>query len=147
MYGLQHNFVRQSQPERPRFLVSLQLDFRRSPDQNQSLVSHGHFGSSRNPKLQTRPVLAFYASVNSACAHPPPPGWPPGISIFFALDGKFPGVGTLELSNPPGWGQKRGQMPRPTSTLQHFSLIARSNSAMLNILICDFLFQLTSNSN
>ena len=35
-----------------------------------------------------------------------PPGWPPGISIFFALDGKFPGVGTLELSNPPGWGWK-----------------------------------------
>ena len=25
---------------------------------------------------------------------PPPPGWPPGISTFFALDGKFPGMGT-----------------------------------------------------
>ena len=37
----------------------------------------------------------------------PPPGWPPGISIFFALDGKFPGVGTLELSNSPGWGRKK----------------------------------------
>jgi len=33
---------------------------------------------------------------------PPPPGSPPGIGIFFALDGKFPGVGTLQLSNPPG---------------------------------------------
>ena len=73
-----------------------------------------------------------------------PPGWPPGISIFFALDGKFPGVGTLELSNPPGWGRKKGQMPRPPSTLQHFSLIAQSNSAILSILMCDFLFQLTS---
>ena len=38
---------------------------------------------------------------------PPHPGWPPGISIFFTLDGKFPGVGTLELSNPPGWGRKK----------------------------------------
>ena len=27
--------------------------------------------------------------------------------FFFALDGKFPGVGTLELSNPPGWGRKK----------------------------------------
>ena len=47
------------------------------------------------------------ASVNSSCAqpHPPPLGWPPGISIFFALDGKFPGIGTLELSNPLGWGR------------------------------------------
>ena len=35
-------------------------------------------------------------------------------------------------------------MPRPPSTLQHFSLIAESNSAVLNILKCDFLFQLTS---
>ena len=26
---------------------------------------------------------------------------------FFALDGKFPGVGTLELSNPPSWGRKK----------------------------------------
>ena len=27
--------------------------------------------------------------------------------LFFALDGKFLGVGTLELSNPPGWGRKK----------------------------------------
>ena len=57
---------------------------------------------------------------------PPPP----------ALEGKFPGVGTLELSNPrDGGGGGRGQMPRPPSTLQHFSLSAQSNSAVLNILI------------
>ena len=37
----------------------------------------------------------------------PPPGLTPGISIFFALDGKFSGVGTLELANPPGWGGKK----------------------------------------
>ena len=63
-----------------------------------------------------------------AASSPPPSGWPPGISIFFALDGKFPGVGILELSNPPGWGRNWGQMPCPPSKRQHFSLIARSNS-------------------
>ena len=62
------------------------------------------------------------------------------FSIFFALDGKFKGVGTLELSNPRGGDEKRGQMPRPPSTLQHFSLIALSNSAILSILMCDFCF-------
>ena len=40
-------------------------------------------------------------------------------SIPAALDGKFPG----------GGDEKRGQMPRPPSTLQHFSLTAQSNSA------------------
>ena len=35
-------------------------------------------------------------------------------------------------------------MSRPPSTLQHFSLIAQSNSAVLSILMSDFLFQLTS---
>ena len=29
-------------------------------------------------------------------------------------------------------------MPCPPSTLQHFSLIAQSNSAVLSILMCDF---------
>ena len=42
-----------------------------------------------------------------------------------------------------GWGllscQKRGQMPPPPSTLQHFSLIAQSNNAVLSIfLMCEF---------
>ena len=91
----------------------------------------------------------FYASVNSSCAQPLSPPPPPlvlipGISIFFALDGKFPGLGTLELSNPSVWDEKRERMPRPPSTLQHFSLIALSNSAVLSILMGDFLCQLTS---
>ena len=42
------------------------------------------------------------ASVNSSYAQPPPPpGWPPGISIFFVLDGKFPGVGTEKEGKCP----------------------------------------------
>ena len=35
-------------------------------------------------------------------------------------------------------------MPRPPSTLQHISMIAQWNSAILSILMCDFLCQLTS---
>ena len=35
-------------------------------------------------------------------------------------------------------------MPRPPSNLQHFSLIAQSSSAILSILMCDFLFSLKS---
>ena len=38
---------------------------------------------------------------------PRPPGLTPGNWHFFALDGKFTGVGTLELANPPGWGRKK----------------------------------------
>ena len=82
------------------------------------------------------------ASVNSTCAQPPPLGWSPGINIFFPLDGKFWGLGTLELSNTLGWGRKkRANAP---ALLQHcnlFSLIAQSNTAILSILMCDFLFQ------
>ena len=43
---------------------------------------------------------------------PPPPGWPPGISIFFALDGKFPGGGDSWAGKSPGVGTKKeGKCP------------------------------------
>ena len=45
---------------------------------------------------------------------------------------------------PRGGNEKRGQMPRPPSRLQHLSLIAQSSSAILSILMRDLLFQLTS---
>ena len=45
---------------------------------------------------------------------------------------------------PRGGDEKRGQMPRPPLTLQHFSLIAQSNSAILSVLVCDFFISLTS---
>ena len=62
-----------------------------------------------------------------AAPSPLPPGWPPGISIIFAFDGKF-----------PGWGLLSCQMPRgPPSSLQYFSLIAQSNNAVLSILMGD----------
>ena len=61
--------------------------------------------------------------------------WPLGISIFFALDGKFPGVGTVELS------KKEGKCPVFRQHCNLFSLIAQSNSVILGILMCDFWFQ------
>ena len=42
-------------------------------------------------------------------------------AFFFALDGKFPGMGTLELSNPPGWGRKkRANAPSSVNTATFF---------------------------
>ena len=40
--------------------------------------------------------------------------------------------------HPREGDKKRGQMPHPLSTLQHFSLIAQSSSATLSILMRDF---------
>ena len=43
------------------------------------------------------------------------------LAFFFALDSKFPGVGTLELSNPPGWGRKkRANAPSSVNTAKFF---------------------------
>ena len=72
------------------------------------------------PRLFSYSTL-MHQSIPAAPSPPPPPsGWPTGISIFLALDGKS------------SWGgdEKRGQMPRPLSTLQHFSLIEQSSSAI-----------------
>ena len=48
----------------------------------------------------------MHQSIPPAPSSPPPGADPRALAIFFALDGKFPGVGTLELSNPPRWGRK-----------------------------------------
>ena len=68
----------------------------------------------------------------------------PTAPSFFVLDGKFPDWGLLSCQIPRGGDEKRGQMPPTPLTLQHFSLIAQSSSAILSILMCEFLFQLTS---
>ena len=66
-------------------------------------------------------VSIMHQSIPPAPSLPPPPGLTPGISIFFALDGKFPGVGTLELSNPPEWGRKkRANAPSSVNTATFF---------------------------
>ena len=67
-------------------------------------------------------IFSSYASVNSSCAQPLPPlPPPPVISLFLASDGKFPGMGTLELSNPVGWGRKnRANAPPSDNTTTFF---------------------------
>ena len=73
-----------------------------------------------NIRVDTEEKVCVIASVNSSCAQPPGLT-PPGISIFFVLDGKFPEVGTLKLSNPPGWGRKkRANAPSPINTVTFF---------------------------
>ena len=66
---------------------------------------------------------------------------PPGITIFLPWMANSRGWELLNSQNPWAGEEKRGQMPRPPSTLQHFSLIAQSSSAILSILMFDFLFQ------
>ena len=88
--------------------------------------------------------IVIHQSIPPPLSQPPPPRTDPRALAFFALDGKFPGWGLLSCQIPRGGDEKRGQMPRPPSTLQHFSLIAQSNSAILSNLMRDFLFQLTS---
>ena len=75
---------------------------------------------------------------------PPIPRLTPGHWHFLPWMADSRGLGLLSGQIPWGGDEKRWQMPRPPSTLQHFSLIAQSNSAVLSILMCDFLFQLTS---
>ena len=82
-------------------------------------------------------IVRFYlntnASVNSTCAQPPPPR---ALAFFLPWMANSRGWGLLSCQIPRGGDEKRGQMPRPPSTLQHFSLIAQSNSAVLSILMC-----------
>ena len=87
------------------------------------------------------------ASVNSSCAQPPPP--PPradpwALAFFWPWMANTRGWGLLSCQIPRVGDEKRGQMPRPSSTLQHFSLIAPSNNAVLNILMCDFFVSINS---
>ena len=82
-------------------------------------------------------IWEVFVSVNPSCAQPLPPPlpththptsgltprhWHPGIWIFFALDGKFPGmVETLELSNPRRRGRKkRANAPSSVNTATFF---------------------------
>ena len=75
----------------------------------------------------------------------PPPGLTPGHKHNFCLGWQIHGVGTLELSNPPGWGRKkRANAPSSVNTATFFIVIAQSSSAILSIFMSDFLFQLTS---
>ena len=59
--------------------------------------------------------------------------------MYVCLGWQIPegGVSSCQISR--GGDEKGGQMPRPP-TLQIFSLIAQSNSAVLSFLMSDFFF-------
>ena len=66
------------------------------------------------------------ASVNSSCAHAPPPprANPRVLACFFSWMANSPGVGTRKLPNAPRWGRrKRANAPPPGSYVpnQHCS--------------------------
>ena len=64
--------------------------------------------------------------------------------VFGLVRDDVRGQGLLSCQIPRDGDGKRRQMPRPPSTLQHFSLIAQSSNDILSFLGCGFLFQLTS---
>ena len=91
-----------------------------------------------------RKILSFVMHQSIPAAPSPPPPLPrAGGAFFFAWIANSRGWELLSCQIPRGGDETRGQMPRPPSTLQHFSLIAQSSSAILSFLMCDFLFQLT----
>ena len=103
--------------------VALNLMFKRTKTTKQIVGSH--LRCAYNHVLLEKTSWLYQASVNSSCAlnpHPPlPSGLTPAHQHFFALDGKFPGMGTIELSNPPRWGRKKwAKAPSSVNTATFF---------------------------
>ena len=65
-------------------------------------------------------VFVMHMSIPTASCPSPPPGSPPGICLFFLMDGKFLGAGALKLSNARRWGRKERQMPPALYLLGNF---------------------------
>ena len=87
----------------------------------------------------------MHQSIPASPSSPPPPAADPrALAFFLPWMANSRGWGLLSCQIPRVGDEIRGQMPRPLSTLQHFSLIAQLNSAILNILMFNFLFQVTS---
>ena len=83
----------------------------------------------------------MHQSIPPALSPPPPPtpqADPRVLAFILPWMANSRGWGLLSCKIPRGGDEKREQMPRPPSTLQHFSLIAQSNSADLSIFMCDF---------
>ena len=95
-----------------------------------------------------RPLGFVCHAFRNECVTNEPGGYPRAnpraLAFIIPRMANSQGWRLLSCQIPRGEDEKRGQMPLPPSTLQHFSLIAQSNSAFLSILMCDFLFQVTS---
>ena len=85
----------------------------------------------------------MHQSIPAAPSPLPPllPADPRALAFFSPCMANSRVWGLLSCQIPRGGVEKRGQMPHPPSTLQHFSLIAQSSSVILSILMCDYLFQ------
>ena len=86
--------------------------------------------------FDSRGDRVMHQSIPAAPSSPPPPhrADPRALAFFLPWMGNSLGWGLLSCQISRGGDEEREQMPRPPSTLQHFSLIAQSTSAILSIL-------------
>ena len=82
--------------------------------------------SSKIYNATDKTIMDLFSQFQLRPDPPPPRPWKANSRRWGLLSCQIPGL---------GGGGGRGQMPRPPSTLQHFSLSAQSNSAVLNTLI------------
>ena len=76
-----------------------------------------HINKEKAYGRQGKAPTGLIFDPNRLLPHPPSPP-PPGLT---PLDGKFPWVGTPELSNSPGWGRKkRANAPSFVNTATFF---------------------------
>ena len=71
----------------------------------------------------------MHQSIPPAPSYPPPPPFRADsreLAFFLPWMANSRGWGLLSWQIPRGGEKKRGQMPRPPSTVQHFLLIAHS---------------------
>ena len=92
--------------------------------------------------MESAGITVFMHQSIPATPSPPPRADPRALAFFLPWMANSRGRGLLSCQIPRGGDEKRGQMPRPPSTLQHFSLIAQSRSAMgffvsINVFLCD----------
>ena len=100
---------------------------------------------ARSHRMTLGITEVMHQSIPAAPSSPAAPGLTPGHQhLFLPGMANSRGWGLFSCQIPRGRDENRRQMPCFLSTLQHFSLIAQSKSAVLNILMCDFLFQVTS---
>ena len=113
-----------------------------SSARNIGVTFDSHFNFEKHV-MNTCKTAFFHLCISQFHLRPALP--PPRAMAFFLpwMENSW-GWRILSCQIPRCGDKKRGQIPHPLSTLQQFSLIAQSNSAILSILMFDFLFQLTS---